>query len=128
MALGALAILLGADHVGSGSDPWPVVPGLVIAGIGLSLLIIPLVNVVLAAVPHEVAGGAGGILTTAQQLGGALGIAVVGTVFFSELQDESFTTSFKHALLVVIGLFVVAAVLALALPRAAVGEGEVAEI
>jgi EmrB/QacA subfamily drug resistance transporter len=127
MALGALAILLGASHVGSGSDPWPIVPGLVIAGIGLSLMIIPLVNVVLAAVPHEVAGGAGGILTTAQQLGGALGVAIVGTVFFSELANHSFTTSFKHALPVVIGLFLAAAAIALALPKTAVAEEAVAE-
>ena len=127
MALGALAILLGADHVGTGSDPWPVVPGLIVAGIGLSLMIIPLVNVVLAAVPHQVAGGAGGILSTAQQLGGALGIAVVGTVFFSGLTSHSFTTSFKHALPVVIGLFLAAAALALALPKTAIGEEAVAE-
>jgi MFS family permease len=128
MALGTVAILLGAGHVGAGSDPWPVVPGLVVSGIGLSLLIIPLVNVVLAAVPQAVAAGAGGIFTTAQQLGGALGIAVVGTVFFSQLDAHSFTTSFKHALPVVIGLFLAAAALALVLPHTAVTEEEVAEL
>jgi EmrB/QacA subfamily drug resistance transporter len=68
MALGALGIVIGSGHVGSGSDPWPIIPGLLVAGVGLSLLIIPLVNVVLAAVPREVAGGAGGIFSTAQQL------------------------------------------------------------
>jgi hypothetical protein len=91
-------------------------------------MIIPLVNVVLAVVPHEVAGGAGGIFTTAQQLGGAIGIAVVGTVFFSELGSESFTASFKHAMPVVIGLFLAAAALALVLPSRAVSEEEVAEV
>jgi hypothetical protein len=45
---------------------------LVVAGAGLSLLIIPLANVVLAATPSGAAGGAGGQLATAQQLGGAL--------------------------------------------------------
>jgi hypothetical protein len=35
------------------------VPGLVVAGACLALLVIPLVNVVLAAVPVEVAGGDG---------------------------------------------------------------------
>jgi EmrB/QacA subfamily drug resistance transporter len=128
MAAGALAIVLGASHVGIGSDPWPVVPGLVIAGIGLSLMIIPLINVVLAAVPHGVAGGAGGVFTTAQQLGGALGIAIVGSVFFSELSSHSFTASFKDAMPVVIGLFLAASALALALPKTAVGEEEVAEL
>jgi EmrB/QacA subfamily drug resistance transporter len=128
MALGVFGVLIGASHVGTGSDPWPVVPGLVVAGAGLSLMIIPLVNVVLAAVPHEVAGGAGGMFSTAQQLGGALGVALVGTVFFTELESHPFTEAFKHSVPVVIGLFLAAALLSLALPRTAVGEEEVAEI
>jgi len=49
-------------------SPWPVVPGLVVAGMGLSLLVIPLVNVVLAAVPAEVAGGASGLFSRAGSL------------------------------------------------------------
>jgi EmrB/QacA subfamily drug resistance transporter len=120
MAIGVAAVLLGADHVGNGSNPWPIVPGLVIAGVGLSLLVIPLVNVVLAAVPHEVAGGAGGIFTTAQQLGGALGVAVVGAIFFSQSETGSFTDAFEHSAPLVIGLFLAAAVLSVALPRTAV--------
>jgi EmrB/QacA subfamily drug resistance transporter len=127
MALGALGVILGADDVGIGSDPWPVVPGMVVAGLGLSLLIIPLVNVVLAAVPRAAAGGAGGIFTTAQQLGGALGVAVIGTVFFGELDEHSFTTAFERAVPVAVGLFLVAALLALVLPRTAVGEEEVVD-
>jgi EmrB/QacA subfamily drug resistance transporter len=122
LALGMAGILVGAEHVGLGSNPWPVVPGLVIAGAGLSLLVIPLVNVVLAAVPHEAAGGAGGIFSTAQQLGGALGVAIVGAVFFAQAESHSFTTAFEHAGPVVIGLFLVAGALALALPRTAVSE------
>src|SRR5262249_61183347 len=107
---------------------WSVVPGRVIGGMGLSVLIIPVVNVVLAAVPREIAGGAGGMFSTSQQLGGALGVAVVGTVFFSQLESHPFTEAFKHSAPVVIGLFLAAAVLALALPKTAVGEDEVAEL
>ena len=128
MALGTLQILLGAGDVGDGSNPWPVVPGMVLAGAGLSLLIIPLVNVVLAAVPHGVAGGAGGIFSTAQQLGGALGVAVVGTVFFTRLESHSYTDSFERSAPVVIGLFLAAGLLSLVLPRTAVSEDEVAEV
>ena len=75
-----------AAHVGVNGSPWPIVPGLVVAGAGLALLVIPLVNVVLAAVPAEVAGGASGLFSTAQQLGGALGVALLGTVFFGYLR------------------------------------------
>jgi len=128
MALGALGVLLGASHVGRGSNPWPVVPGLVVSGMGLSLLVIPLANVVLAAVPREVASGAGGILSTSQQLGGALGVAIVGTVFFDRLERGSFTAAFRHATPVVIALFLVAAVLSLFLPDTALAEVDVAEL
>jgi MFS family permease len=125
LALGVGAVGLGVHHVGTGGDPWPIVPGLVLAGAGLSLLIIPLVNVVLAAVPREAAGGASGQFTTAQQLGGAIGVAVIGTVFFSQLDGHGFTGAFAHTLPLAAGLFLLAAVLVLALPRTAVAEGDV---
>ncbi|HEX2127425.1 MAG TPA: hypothetical protein VHF45_12810 [Thermoleophilaceae bacterium] len=122
MALGMLGVLLGAGGVGTESDSWPVVPGLVVAGAGLSLLVIPLVNVVMAAVPREVAGGAGGMFSTVQMLGGALEVATVGAVFFSQLGTHSLTASFERSAPVVMALFRAAAVLALVLPRTAVAE------
>lgn len=128
MALGMLGIALGANHVGHGGGPWPVVPGLVVAGIGLSLLVIPLANVVLAAVPREVAGGAGGIFSTAQQLGGAVGVAVIGTLFFGGIEHHTFTQAFEHAAPVVIGLFVLAGLLSLVLPNTAVSEEAMADV
>jgi hypothetical protein len=54
---------------------------------------------------------------------GLVRVAVVGTVFFSELDAQSFTDAFTRALPIVVGLFLVAAVLALTLPRTAVAEG-----
>ena len=51
LAAGVGGVWIRADAVGQGSDPWPIVPGLVVAGAGLSLLITPLANVVLAAIP-----------------------------------------------------------------------------
>ena len=128
LALGTLAVALGADGVGTGSDPWSIVRSLVVAGAGLSLLIIPLANVVLAAVPAGAAGGASGVFNTAQQFGGAVGIAVIGTVFFTRLEDESFTDAFTDALPIAAGLFLAAALLALVLRRTAMGEDEVAEL
>jgi EmrB/QacA subfamily drug resistance transporter len=124
LALGSGAVALGADDVATGSDPWSIVPGLVVSGAGLSLLIIPLVNVVLAAVPARVAGGASGLFSTAQQFGGAVGVALVGSVFFGALESESFTDAFTRSIPLVAGLFVAAAVLALALPKTAVSEEE----
>jgi hypothetical protein len=129
MVLGTFGARAGAEHVNSATRFWPLVPGLAVAGVGLSLLIIPLANVVLAAVPRKVAGGAGGTFSTIQQLGGALGIAIVGTVFFGHRADDpTFTHAFRHAAVIAIALFAVAASLALTLPRTALSEAELVEV
>jgi EmrB/QacA subfamily drug resistance transporter len=121
LALGVGIVDLGAEHV-SGGSPWPIVPGLVLGGAGLALLIIPLANVVLAAVPSSAAGGASGLFTTAQQLGGAIGVAVVGTVFFGYLDGHTFLASFQHSAPYVMAAFVASGLLAVILPRTAVDE------
>ena len=113
---------LAAPHVGVNGSPWPVVPGLVVAGMGLSLLVIPLVNVVLAAVPADVAGGASGLFSTAQQLGGALGVALLGTVFFGYRGGHSFEAAMVHTAPYAMGAFALCGVLSLLLPRTAVSE------
>jgi EmrB/QacA subfamily drug resistance transporter len=120
MAAGIAAIDVGAHHVGTGTSPWPLVPGLAVAGLGLALLVIPLVNVVLAAVPAEAAGGASGMFSTAQQLGGAIGIAIIGTVFFGYLDGHSFAAAFTHAAPYAAAAFIICGLLSLALPRTAV--------
>ena len=99
---------------------WPLVPGLFLAGVGLIFLIIPLVNTILSTVPGESAGGASGILSTAQQFGGALGVAVIGDAFFSHA-DKGLTDAIVHAGPWAIGAYLLCAALCLALPRQAVG-------
>ena len=121
-AAGIAGVDVGAHHVGTGTNPWPLVPGLVVAGAGLSLLVIPLVNVVLAAVPAEAAGGASGLYSTAQQLGGAIGVAVTGTIFFGDLGRHSFQAAFTRTAPYTAGALLVCAVLALTLPRTAVAD------
>ncbi|MEU7556534.1 MFS transporter [Streptomyces sp. NPDC044571] len=105
-----------AGHAGA----WPLVPGLVVAGAGLGFLVVPLVNVVLSAVPADIAGGASGIFSTAQQFGGALGAAVIGSVFFGALPDGGPTHALTTAMPWVSAGFLLSAALCLALPRTAV--------
>ncbi|WP_405015835.1 MFS transporter [Kitasatospora sp. NBC_00070] len=105
-----------AVHTGA----WPLVPGLFLAGVGLILLVIPLVNTILGTVPGPLAGGAAGILSTAQQFGGALGVAVIGNVFFSHA-DQGLTGALTQAGPWAVGAYLLCAVLCLALPRKAVG-------
>jgi predicted MFS family arabinose efflux permease len=77
---------------------------------------VPLTNVVLAAIPAEAAGGASGIFSTAQQLGGALGVAIIGTVFFSRAAQAGLTEGFWVSMPLIAGAFVLCGVLSLTLP------------
>ena len=58
-------------------------PIFLVAGAGLGTVIAPLLNVILGGVPPRDAGSSSGVLTTFQQLGGAIGVAIVGVAFFS---------------------------------------------
>src|SRR5262249_45186873 len=87
-----------------------------------ALLVIPLVNVVLAAAPAQAAGGASGLFSTAQQVGGAVGIAAIGTVFFGYLGSHSLAASFTHAAPYAAGAFLVCAALSLVLPKTPVAD------
>ncbi len=70
----------------AGVTPWHLSPALAITGFGMGLLMAPFFDIILAGVePHET-GSASGTLSAVQQLGGALGIAILGTVFFHILK------------------------------------------
>jgi hypothetical protein len=53
-----------------------------VAGVGLGLLVVPLIDIALATVSPDDAGAASGAYSTLQQSGAAVGVAVVGVVFF----------------------------------------------
>jgi EmrB/QacA subfamily drug resistance transporter len=128
LVAGVAGMIAGAHEIGTGPGPWPLVPGLVVAGAGLGLLVVPLVNVVLAAVPASDAGGASGVFSTAQQLGGALGVAIIGSVFFGHSGGSPSLGAFQTGALVAAGAFALCGVLALGLPRRALSEEDVLEL
>ena len=70
---------------GAGINPYQMIPSLLLLGIGMGLAMAPFFNIVLAGVDDEETGSASGALTSVQQLGGAFGIAVLGTIFFALL-------------------------------------------
>jgi hypothetical protein len=105
---------VGADRVVDAGDQVP--------DAGLALLIIPVVNVVLAAVPANAAGGASGLFNTAQQLGGAIGVATIGTIFFGQLPNHTPRAAFIHTTPYIAAAFLLAGTLALILPRTAVSD------
>jgi MFS family permease len=66
------------------TSSWPaLMTGYAIIGIGVGLVMPALASSAMSAVPRERGGMAAGALTTARQLGFAIGIAVLGTIFAS---------------------------------------------
>lgn len=116
-AIGAgwsIAVIAGGSH--------PTVGGLIgpmaVAGAGLGLVVVPLTDVILAAVPINDAGSASGTLSTFQQVGAALGIAIVGTVFFdSAASSRELASAFGVAAWIVVALGLLATLASLLLPR-----------
>src|SRR5450759_741359 len=66
-----------------------MVPGLVVAGLGMGSVIAPLADILLAGVPRQHAGSASGLLNTGFQVGASIGIAVIGVIFFGMLGSQS---------------------------------------
>lgn len=80
-AIAALALLVRPD-----SSAWLTSPVLFVYGLGVGLATAQLTSVVLADVPVERSGQGSATQSTARQTGSALGIAVLGTAFFTTLR------------------------------------------
>jgi MFS family permease len=62
---------------------WDLVPGLVVGGLGMASTMTPMTAAAMGSVPVAKAGVASGVLNTFRQVGGALGIAVMGAILTS---------------------------------------------
>ena len=122
LALGAAVVAAGALLLAAadGGTSWaPLLPGLAVTGFGIGLVLVPLSATVLAGVDPQNAGAAAGVLATAQQVGGAVGVALVGVVFYRSLGAGVFGHAMTVALILLAGLTVATAALVQLLPRRA---------
>lgn len=125
VTLGMIGLLIAITVMGTALNPWVLTPLLLLAGMGLGTFIAPVTNIVLQRVHPATAGAASGVFTTAQRVGGAVGVAAVGIVFFGALPDEpagtasqaAYTRAFQYALLYEISVFVLTFLLVFLLPR-----------
>jgi EmrB/QacA subfamily drug resistance transporter len=112
MAFG-LTLLCGSllifSTLGTGSGFWDMFPGLVLGGIGIATVMTPMTAAAMGSVPVDKAGVSSGVLNTFRQVGGALGIAVMGAILTSRessalaagaSRPEAFVDGFQTALLV----------------------------
>ncbi|GAA3807993.1 MFS transporter [Cellulomonas soli] len=79
-----VAGLVGLVLAPATTAPWAVAVLMIPVGVGGSFTVPPLTTLLLDAVPAERAGTASGVLNTARQVGGSLGVAAVGAVLASQ--------------------------------------------
>ena len=83
VTIGFVGTLVAVHFVPSSGTGWATLAPLLVAGLGGGLVIAPNQALTLGEVPVEQAGTAGGLLQTGQRVGSAVGIAAVGSAFFS---------------------------------------------
>jgi MFS family permease len=130
IAVGALAVALGdvllagaVHHLGAGGSVGLLAPGLLLVGAGQGLCITPLTTTVLSHTDHERAGAVAGALSTMQQVGNALGVAVTGVIFFGALQ-RGYTHAFQLSLIELASVLLTVAALTRLLPARHVREAQ----
>jgi EmrB/QacA subfamily drug resistance transporter len=109
---------------------WDILPGLLVSGLGMGLIVAPLFDIIIASVSERELGSASGVLNAVQQLSSAVGVAVLGTVFFDTLGGGHFHHAIGRTLWIDAGLIVVALLLMPLMPLRAREEssGEGAEL
>jgi EmrB/QacA subfamily drug resistance transporter len=124
-ALTAGLVLFTQVSVG-GSYAADLLPGFLLVGLGLGFSFVPISIAALAGVRESDAGLASGLINTSQQIGGALGIAVIATVATATTSDglsagdalpTALTDGFQAAFWVGMGIAAAGVVAALALIR-----------
>ena len=110
----ALVLVAVAEHGVGGSVLW-LVPGLAVGGLGMGVTLSGLVGVVMGSVEPRHAGTVSGTSSTVQQVANAVGVALVGIVFFGRL-DHGMVDAFEASLVYLVATTVAAAVAAAFLP------------
>ena len=111
-----------------GSFAGALLPGYLIMGFAIPFAFIPISIAALAGVSHDEAGLASGLINTAQQIGGAVGIAICSSVSLTHFNNlirsrgkayfaQAFTSGTSWAFWVLVGISVAAFVAGLLLIR-----------
>ncbi|MGZ4481832.1 MAG: MFS transporter [Gaiellales bacterium] len=98
LALGHVTLALTVADVGIGGSVLALAPGLALVGAGMGLGITPLASLIMAAAPPQHVGATSGVLSTMQNVGNAIGVAVVGVLFYGAV-SHGFAGAFQVSVL-----------------------------
>jgi EmrB/QacA subfamily drug resistance transporter len=135
MTLVGVSLLI-FSRLDADSTFWNLFPGLVVGGIGMALAMTPTTAAAMGSVPVDKAGVGSAVLNSMRQVGGSLGIAIMGAIVASEIHASSrqpeyvnqFITGFQRALVVAAGIAFAAAVVAIVTVRKYRHEPALAEV
>ena len=131
MTIVGISLLL-YQRVGIGSTFWTLLPSLLLGGVGMALTMAPMTAAAMGAVPVDKAGVGSGVLNSFRQMGGSLGIALMGAIVASYISAparspegaQQFVNGLHAALLVSAVITFAAAGVAIALVRSAPSQKE----
>jgi len=96
--------LLYLSRLGADSSFWGLAPGFVIGGLGMAITMTPTAAAATRAVPVEKSGVGSAVLNAMRQVGGSIGIALMGAILAHEaggrVSVDAFMDGFERALLV----------------------------
>jgi MFS family permease len=102
------ASLLIFSRLEASSDFWNLLPGLIVGGFGMGFVMTPTTAAAMGSVPVDKAGVGSAVLNSMRQVGGSLGIAVMGAIIAVSVSAPpgtpeaagGFVRGFQHALVV----------------------------
>ena len=134
MTVGMLLIavqLMLFSRLGADATYWQLLPSLVIGGVGMAMTMTPSAAAATRAVPVDKAGVGSAVLNSSRQVGGTMGIAIMGAIVAAEYggmpTPEAFMRGFERSLLVAAGIAAVGSVVAFVLIRPHEGAGAIEE-
>jgi EmrB/QacA subfamily drug resistance transporter len=92
------------SRMGAGETFWGLLPAMLLGGFGMSLAMAPTTATAMGSVPREKAGVGSAVLNSMRQVGGSLGIALMGAIVLAATgtsarpNPNDFLTGFHHAL------------------------------
>jgi EmrB/QacA subfamily drug resistance transporter len=96
MVLTIVGMILFARMPVDGSYAADVLPGMLIGSLGMGAIFMPLTLVATTGLENEDQGLASGLFNTSQQVGGALGLAILTTIAASHTSDPSSAAALVH--------------------------------
>jgi len=110
------------SRYGVGASYWSLLPGMLLGGLGMSIAMAPTTAAAMSSVRPDKAGVGSAVLNSMRQVGGSLGIAVMGAIVAASVTvapgtgghptPTSFLDGFHHALVTAAVISVAGAVLA----------------